>query len=309
MTQPRRIADGRTYLITRRTVRRHCLFTPDDPRIAQLFVFALGWCAARFGILVHAMVLMSTHEHLVLTDTLGVLPVFLQMFHRLVSLATKVVRRWEGAVWDHLPPSIVELLTPEAIIEKIAYAIANPSEAGLVLRACDWPGVTTLVDQLAGGVVHAARPAFFFDANNPQWDASVALTLTLPPMLEGVYTVEQFRAAVAQEVARLEGEACAAQRAKGRSFAGPERCKRVSPYQRMTRPEPIRARNPVLAAGRGHDSARIEAIVAIRAFRAEYRDALDRWRGGLRDAVFPAGTWLMRRVHGVAIQRELAHAA
>ena len=121
---------------------------------------------------------MSTHEHLVVTDVRGLLPMFLQMHHRLVALATKVVRKWEGAVWDHEPPSVVELLTPEAIIEEIAYAIANPVEAGLVERACDWPGVTTQIAQLAGGILEAERPAFFFAATNPQWGERASAMLT-----------------------------------------------------------------------------------------------------------------------------------
>ena len=33
--------------------------------------------------------------------------------------------------------SIVELLTPEAIVEKVAYLVANPVEAGLVQHARD----------------------------------------------------------------------------------------------------------------------------------------------------------------------------
>ncbi|MDQ3036169.1 MAG: transposase [Myxococcota bacterium] len=308
MTQPRRIREGATFLITRRALRRHCLFAPD-PRITQLFIFALAWCAQMFGVEVHAAILMSTHEHLVVTDVRGVLPMFLQMFHRLVALATKVVRKWEGAVWDHEPPSIVELVTPEAIIQEIGYAIANPAAAGLVERAADWPGATTLVEQLAGGVLAADRPTFFFAASNPQWGARASLTLTLPPMLDGLHTPESFRAAVADEVDRIEREARVSQREKGLAFAGPKRCKRISPYRRMRGYEALRGRNPVLAAGRGQSAVRIEAIRLLRAFRAAYREALDRWRTGYRDVVFPAGTWLMSRLHAAAVSRDFAAAA
>jgi hypothetical protein len=41
--------------------------------------------------------------------------------------------------------------------------------------------------------------------------------------------------------------------------------------------------------------------MAVRAFRASYRAALERWRAGIRDAVFPAGTWWMRAFHGASI--------
>jgi putative transposase len=308
MTQPRHVVKGATYAISRRALRRHCLFAPD-PRIAQLFLFALAWCAQHFGVLIHVAVLMSTHEHLVVTDVRRVLPMFLQMHHRLVALATKVVRKWDGAVWDHTPPSVVELLTPEAVVEAIAYAIANPVAAGLVEQASQWPGVTTHVAQLAGGVLEAERPSFYFSASNPQWGDRASVTLTMPPMLEDHYTPESFRDAVAARLDVLESEAHAEQRAKGRPFAGPKRCKQISPYRRMKGYEPIRDRNPALAAGRGQTAARLEGIRTLRAFRAAHRAALDRWRHGDRDVVFPAGTWMMSRIHGARVERELATAA
>ena len=68
MTQPRRVLPGDTVMVTRRTIRRHHLFRPDSA-IRQLYVYTLAICARQFGILVHAVTLMSTHEHLIVTDT------------------------------------------------------------------------------------------------------------------------------------------------------------------------------------------------------------------------------------------------
>jgi putative transposase len=34
------------------------------------------------------------------------------------------------------------LLTEQTVIEKIAYVMANPVQAGLVRRAREWPGIT-----------------------------------------------------------------------------------------------------------------------------------------------------------------------
>jgi hypothetical protein len=45
---------------------------------------------------VHCATVMSTHEHLVVTDTRGELPRFLQELHRLLALGIKVLRKWEG---------------------------------------------------------------------------------------------------------------------------------------------------------------------------------------------------------------------
>jgi hypothetical protein len=67
MTQPRLVLPGSTVMVTRRTLRRHHLFRPD-PAIRQLYLYTLAVCAREFGVLVHGVTLMSTHEHLVVTD-------------------------------------------------------------------------------------------------------------------------------------------------------------------------------------------------------------------------------------------------
>lgn len=85
-----------TVMVTRRTLRRTHLLRPDAA-FNQLYRYCLAVLAARYGILVHAVVVMSTHEHLVLTDSRGQLPRFLQELHRLVALGVKVLRKWEGA--------------------------------------------------------------------------------------------------------------------------------------------------------------------------------------------------------------------
>jgi putative transposase len=99
VSQPRQISPGNTYLITRRCLRRHYLLRPDY-FINNLFIFLLAVLSDKYQIAIHAFCLLSTHEHLVLTDTLGKLPDFLRDLHRLTALATKVFRKWEGSVWD-----------------------------------------------------------------------------------------------------------------------------------------------------------------------------------------------------------------
>src|SRR6185437_5455657 len=150
MSQPRQIVPGTTYLITRRILRRHLLLRPDAA-ITQLLVYALGVSTRRFGVEVHALCAMSTHLHLVVTDEQGVLPRFLQFFHRLVALGTKVLRKWEGPVWDHEATSVVQILTPAAVVEKIAYVLANPVSAGLVRHAREWPGAKVDVSEIGRG--------------------------------------------------------------------------------------------------------------------------------------------------------------
>jgi hypothetical protein len=288
--------------VTRRTERRTHLFRPDA-RIKILFLYLLAVCAEACGILVHVAVLMATHEHLVVSDPRGELPVFLHRFHRLVALGTKVLRKWEGAVWDKQATSVVSLLTPQAIIEKMAYAIVNPVDAGLVPTAADWPGVTTRIDELGQAVWIIPRPEWFFDQKNPMWPQRVVLHLSWPPALLAEYGAERLRELVATEVERLEAEAHARAKAEGRPIGAmsPAQLAKASPFRQAKTPEPPRRPNPTFAVGRGRREERIAAALGVRAFRGEYRAAMDRWRAGDHEAMFPLGTWLMRRLHGARV--------
>ena len=63
MTLPRCVLPGQTVMVTRRCLRRTKLLRPDAA-LNQLYTYCLAVLAARHGVAVHAVVLMSTHEHL-----------------------------------------------------------------------------------------------------------------------------------------------------------------------------------------------------------------------------------------------------
>jgi len=299
MTHPRFVLAGDTVMVTRRTLRRHHLFRPD-PAIRQIYWYALAVCARDFGVLVHAVTLMSTHEHLVVTDPQRRLPDFLRDLHRLVSLATKVIRKWEGPVWDHEKSSVVRLLSERAMVEKLAYTMANPVKAGLVKQARHWPGITVLPHELGRRTMVIERPRIFFRANNERWPEKVELTLTLPPALTEAYPAQNVRQAVRQELERQEEQARAEVKARGWRMLGAARVRRLSPYRRATGFELLRDRNPTFAVGCRQRMLFFQAAAELRAFRRAYRQALEQWRAGLRSVVFPEGTWGMCRVHGAA---------
>jgi putative transposase len=299
MTLPRCVLPGQIVMVTRRCLRRTKLLRPDAA-LNQLYTYCLAVMAARHGVAVHAVVVMSTHEHLILTDTRGRLPLFLRELHRLIALGVKVLRRWEGAVWDHERPSVVHLRTQQAVIEKLAYVMANPVTAGLVAQAEAWPGVRVGPKDLGTARLQAARPDYYFDKDNPAWPRQASLELALPEMAD-LPCSEAVRELVADELRLLEQQAHKAASVQGRAFVGVRGVLKTSPFGKATSPEPIRDRNPAFAVGRGQRAAFFEAVAALRAFRRAYREALDRWRLGLREYLFPAGTWLMRTFHGAPV--------
>src|SRR6188768_2684461 len=129
----RQIVPGATYMITRRCTQRQFLLRPSR-RTTRIFHYCLAYAASRTGVLVHAVVVMSNHYHLVITDPLGVLPVFVECLNKLVAKCMNAsLGRWEN-FWASEPASYVRLLDDEAILDKIAYVLCNPVQAALVKR-------------------------------------------------------------------------------------------------------------------------------------------------------------------------------
>jgi REP element-mobilizing transposase RayT len=286
-----------TYHITRRTMMRTMLLRPDG-LMTRILVYLLAAITRRHGIEVHAFCAMSDHIHLVITDVRGTLPKFLQAFHLNVARCTQVLRSWNLAVWDKTPTSVVRLETEAAIVEAIAYVLANPVNAGLVRRAHEWPGAKTLVSQIGQGMLQARRPDVYLKPKN--WPEEATLTIALPPGIEPS-RAQAFRLQIDAELAHLEAHAHAEMARQGRRFLGAWRAAAVPPTDRATTPELAIDRNPRFAVGHGQGDAYRRAVAALRAFHASYRTALDRWRAGLRDAVFPPGTWWMCVFHRAVV--------
>lgn len=262
-----------------------------------LYAFIVS--ADRYGILLHAFCAMSTHLHYVVTDPQGKLPKFLNMFHRLVALGVKIIRKWDGAVWDRSQTSVVELCTRQAIVEKIAYTLANPVGAGLVWNAHEWPGVRTCVDDIDEKVLEAPRPTHYFRAKNPKWVLCAQYEVSLPPIIPST-KAQAFRDDIKKALAELEKAAHA--NIPVDQVLGITGAMNVLPEAHITSREAVCQTNPTFATGRGYSKdIRLEAIAKLRAFRTSYREALRKWREGDRSVLFPAGTYAMRVVHGAMV--------
>lgn len=296
MTHARRVIPGSTVLLTRRTTRRHHLFRPD-PKITNLYLYTFGVLARKYGIEVHALALMSTHKHDVITDHQGLRPKFVAELHRVVALGTKILRNWEGSVWDERETSVVELKTPQAVINKIAYTITNPVAAGAVKRPEQWPGVCSTTDEQGERVYRVRRPDFYFDPRNSDWPEEIELRITLPRcLLEKYDTAKRAQRAVNEEIDRQISDAHAHARRLKRAFLGAAKVRCSSPYRRSVSSEPLRSRNPTFSTGTCSE-AYAAAVAELRAFRQAYREARFLWRLGFRDVVFPFGTWAMAVIH------------
>ena len=263
----------------------------------QVYWYCLAHAAKLHGVLVHAACLMSTHSHEVITDVRGEYPRFLQTLHRNLALCTKAFRGWPEEVFNKERSGAHALLTPEAILDSIAYLIVNPVEAGAVRYAKDWPGAHTLPGQVGTRVIRVKRPKHYFDPENPEWPEELELRLEMPAALELDYGAELARERIAERVRDKQHQAWNRAKRSGLSFIGPRRVLKLAHTKRATSYEVFGSLNPQFAAS-GNRAAAGEAVTRLRAFKAQYARALRAWTTGDRSACFPQGTWWMRVYHG-----------
>jgi hypothetical protein len=183
-------------------------------------------------------------------------------------------------------------VTPEDVIAKIAYVLANPVAAGLVRRGRDWPGLWSDPAQVGGSPLKVDRPTRFFGKRSVL-PPTAQLVLCRPP---GFEDDAAFLEALAPALDAEEARAIANVERAGRRFLGADRAREQNPFDCPASQEPWGRLNPRIA-GRAAD-VRIEALRRWREFLDAYRAALAAWRAGARDVLFPPGTWAMRVHHG-----------
>ncbi len=256
-----------------------------------MFLYLLAVAAERFGIQVHAFCVLSNHYHLVLTDPHARLPAFHQLLDALLARAhNAALGRWE-TFWAPDSYSAVALSSPDDVVAKAAYVLANPVDAGLVGSGSAWPGPWSAPERIGGTALEVSRPRLFFDPNGGMPE-NATLRLTTPA---GFESAEEFRGALVSALREREDEARMRWRARG-GFLGVARVLAQKPTARPAPGEPRRALNPRIA---GRDKwKRIEALGRLVEFLRAYRSAWAAKQAGLV-AVFPCGTYHLRVFHDV----------
>jgi REP element-mobilizing transposase RayT len=292
MTAPRRILPGGIYMLSRRCIFRLLLLRPSE-EANELLRYILAVVAERYGILLHAFCFMSNHLHMIVSDPLGKLPAFERDLDALVARSFNALLGRTESFWAPGSYSAVELVTPEAILEKTAYVLTNPVVAGLVRRGSEWPGLWSMPELIGAGPITVKRPSFFFRKDGPMPETA-RLELVCPP---GFESAEAFRDRLVALLTAVEEQTARERAAKGRGFLGARAVLAQDVEARPVSEEPIGGLNPRIAC---RDRwKRVEAIHRLKAFLSDYRAAWQSFSSGVRDAVFPAGTYWMRVAYGV----------
>ncbi|HVJ15686.1 MAG TPA: hypothetical protein VM686_09595 [Polyangiaceae bacterium] len=276
-------------MVTRRVTQQQSFLRPSR-QTNQIVAYCIASAAEHTGVQLHAVTVMSNHWHAVLTDPQARVPEFLERVHRSIAKCLNATMgRWEN-FWSSDKPSIVRLVTEQDVLDKMAYVLANPTTAGLVHSPDEWPG---LITRRIGESHAIEKPEVFFDQEQ---DEEVRLVFIRPPIFPELDDME-LNALLIGSVQRLVRRARDRMKAAGRSFGG---VRAVLSEPLTNRPKTAAQRrklNPRIAAK--DPSSRIGAIATLKRFAAAYRVALEAWRQGERERLFPAGTYGLRVRAGV----------
>jgi REP element-mobilizing transposase RayT len=290
MSIPREVLPGQTYMITRRCTQRQFLMRPD-PETNNAFVYCLAEAAARYRIQVLFTAAMSNHHHTGIYDPEGNYPAFLEHFHKLFAKCQNALRgRWEN-FWSSEQTSVVRLVEPGDVLDKMTYALTNAVKDGLVERAHHWPGITSLDATLRGTRLHASRPKHFFrdEGGMPK---VVSVSFSRPKGFEHLNPAE-FAKLVADRVRQVEEMVLAERRRTGGRVLGRRGVLGQKVTERPQSREPRRELNPRVAAR--SKWSRIEALLRNKAFQNAYAAARATFISGIRSVQFPPGTYWLRR--------------
>lgn len=295
MTAPRQIIPGTTYLLTRRCARRQFLLRPSAI-VNQIILYCIAFAAKKTNIAIHAVVTLSNHIHILLSDPDGRIPEFTQwLFEHTAKCRNASLGRWEN-LWSSDQPSQLPLESQEDILDKLFYILTNPTAAALVHQAEQWPGVITKPDEFKAGPIEVQRPKVFFRHDGLMPD-KVALEIQRPPVCHDM-TDEQFVHMVADELELREADLRLQHRLAGKTILGRKAVLAQDPFDYPLGMEPRRNLNPKVAAkDKWH---RVEILRRNADWYDAYAEALEAFLAGVRDVLFPVGTYWMVRYASVS---------
>jgi putative transposase len=290
MTIPRQVVPDCDYMITRRCSERRFFLRPDD-ETNNAFIYCLALAAQRAKVRATFSVAMSNHHHTGIRDPDGNFPVFIEHFHGLLARCQNAhLGRFEN-FWSSEPTSVVELVEPNDVLDKMTYAFTNPAAADLVDAVEDWPGVSSFQETLSGSCLTATRPKRFFRSDG-QMPERVSLPIVRPKGFENLGQKE-WAQLLTDRVRAKEAEHRQRREQQGLSVLGRQKVLAQDPFDCPRGHAPHFKLSPRVAAK--NKWARIEALQRNRGFLERYRAAFLNHVAGLTNTIFPFGTYWMQK--------------
>ena len=298
MTNPRQHLQGQVAALNRRTEERRYFLRPDT-HVRQVVQFETAKAAEKHNVSVHALMTMSNHPHLVVTDHDGERSDFMRDFCSGVARARNQHLDRQGHFWDTQQFGDTVMLDREAVEQQLLYAWLNPVRAGLVARAEDWPGAKILPR-------HWGKTRKITTPKNGFYNQKKVKTVTFTPMPPPGYedmsleeVIEHFETLLREAEDRILER----RRRAGKHVQGPRRVMRVDP---LSAPG-TRARSGKLNPRFASKNAELMALAKTerRQFLDDYGEATKKLREGRRDTPFPPGTIRLRKTAYVNCRAQL----
>ena len=286
-----------TVEIVQRTFQhRHLL--QSESRLDSRIIGALAEAQARYGGDIHAVIVLSSHLHLLATFLhTKQMADFMAFFTRKVSIEAKRVHQWDDVVFPERYSHIE--LSQEAGVElqRLRYILSNGCKEGLVLSPLDWPGVSSaraLVSGMTMKGVWLDRTALCKargrrsgrGCTEQDFEEEREVMLSPVPSLAHL-SGEAYGELIAEMIEEIAAQTLSAHRTARTVPLGATRLREGDPHRRQKQ-MPKRPRPRCHAANRERRQAMRQAIVEI---VAAYRRAAERLKAGVIDVVFPAGTF------------------
>jgi len=340
MSDPRRVLPHQVHMVTRRCSERRFFLKPGK-LTNQIVRYALARALQLTSVELYAFVAEANHVHAIVGDPKAELPEFMGHLDSLIARALNAHYGRGENLWSPDPFSNVEIHDEETLIRELLYVYSNPVKDGLVARPEQWPGVKTLPEDMGARTEVVKRPenAFFGTRTAADWiprgtltpaeirqaeaeqhrqrllaraegkrvrkprtslPAEIPLEVKLPLLVdadEGDAFVARVRTALELHLEEIH----ALREAQGKlSFLGVARIRALDPFASAGDTFPSFALNPRVASG-NRDGERQALLRGLKAWRAVYRAALETWRAGNREVVFPVGTYRMSELHDCRI--------
>ena len=282
-------------MITKRVHGRSFRLRPSK-QINDIVRYVVAVVAGRTGVQLHCVVAMSNHWHVCLTDPDGRVCEFTRDCHAFMARAINAKHGDFESMWSSEQTSHVTCVEPNDLVLKMAYAMANPVEANLVVHGKNWPGVRICWPAKPQMV---KRPKGFFrdEHDGGRWPAVARLEMSRPSGYDEL-SDEELEAVVKRASDEREEQLRRQARREGKGVLGRRGVLAQSRYARPGMREPRFEMSPRVACR--NKWRRIERLQRDRDWRDAYAQALQRWRDGDREVRFPYGTYKMRVLHGVA---------
>ena len=290
MTAPRQILPNTTYMVTRRCSERRFFLKPTVI-VNQIFTYCLAYAAEQTGVLLHAWTCMSNHWHAVVTDPDSRLPEFMAHVNRLIGKCVNVELGRFESLWSPEHYSAVRLETEQDVIDKMLYVLDNPVQAALVASWSQWPGAISGPRACAKAAVMVERPGLYF-RDDGLMPAAVKLQATVPPCCTHL-TPQQFATRLSRELKAHEALVRERLAAEGKELLGRAAVEAQDPFSCPESFDPRFKINPRVACK--DKWRRQEMLGRLKDFLEAYAEAWQSFKAGVKDVVFPAGTYWMVR--------------